>query len=666
VATRLGVDIGGTFTDLIFYDDETGGVRLAKEPTTPTAPEEGVAAAIAAAVPGELVRNAAFFLHGTTVGLNALLERKGAVVGLLATRGFRDVLEIRRGDRDDPYDLFWKQPPPLVPRRLRLPVTERIRADGSVHTPIDLEDVRRALDVFREEGVECVAIAFINAYANPAHELEAAEALRRFGFDGEVSVSHRVSGEYREYERTATTAIDAYVRPRMATYLKNVEDTLGAAGFGGLSLVTRSGGGAMSFAEARARPFETVLSGPVAGAEGAAELARNLGLGDVISADVGGTSFDTCLITGGRPQLRYEGRVAGLPVQTPWVDVRSIGAGGGSIAYVDVGGLLRVGPRSAGAVPGPAAYGRGGTEPTVTDAALALGMLAEGELAGGIALDADAARAALEPLAERLGLGVEEVARGVVKIVTSSMADAIREITVEQGQDPRDATLMAFGGAGPLFATLLARELEIARIAIPLHAGNFSAWGLLGADLTQTAARTRILRLSADGLADAQGALAELFAGLGEGEAREIGLDMRYVGQEHTLTVAADPADGADAIRDAFVRDYATTFGHTIQEEVEIVSLRATVRTPLPRRAEEQLLGAGSRDGRAAREFQAFSFTRLARLPFRVLARARLRAGDELVGPAIVLEDTATTYLDVGFTARVDPSGALLLTDEEA
>jgi N-methylhydantoinase A len=663
--TRLGVDIGGTFTDLIFYDDQTGGVRVAKEPTTPAAPEEGVAAAIAAAVPGALVRSAAFFLHGTTVGLNALLERKGAVVGLLATRGFRDVLEIRRGDRDDPYDLLWKQPPPLVPRRLRLPVTERIRADASVHTRIDLEDVRRALDVFREEGVECVAIAFINAYANPAHELEAADALRRFGFVGEVSLSHRVSGEYREYERTATTAVDAYVRPRMATYLTNVEDTLGAAGFGGLSLVTRSGGGAMSFAEARARPFETVLSGPVAGAEGAAELTRNLGLGDVISADVGGTSFDTCLITGGRPQVRYEGRVAGLPVQTPWVDVRSIGAGGGSIAYVDVGGLLRVGARSAGAVPGPAAYGRGGSEATVTDAALVLGMLAEGELAGGIGLDAEAARGALEPLAEQLGLDVEEVARGVVQIVTSSMADAIREITVEQGQDPRDATLMAFGGAGPLFATLLARELEIARIAIPLHAGNFSAWGLLGADLTQTAARTRILRLSADGLADAQGVLAELFAGLGQGEGREIGLDMRYVGQEHTLTVAADPADGADTIRDSFVRDYATTFGHTMQEEVEIVALRATVRTPLPRRAAEQPPGAGSRDGRPARELEAFSFTRLARVPFRVLARAGLRAGDELVGPAIVLEDTATTYLDVGFAARVDPSGALLLTDEE-
>src|SRR5439155_4366491 len=351
-------------------------------------------------------------------------------------------------------------------------------------------------------------------------------------------LSHRVSGEYREYERTSTTVIDAYVRPRMTAYLARLEERLRDAGFTGALLVTRSGGGAMTFAEAERRPFETILSGPVAGAEGAAELARDLDLGDVISADVGGTSFDTCLITDGRPQVRYEGRVDGMPVQTPWIDVRSIGAGGGSIAFADVGGLLCGGPRSAGAEPGPAAYARGGTEPTVTDAALVLGMLGQGELAAGIRLDRELARGAIVPLAGEIGLPVEDVARGILTIANASMADTIREITAEQGQDPRQATLMAFGGAGPVFATLLAHELGIGRIVIPPYAGNFSAWGLLGADLTQALARTQILPLSDDGLAVARATLDDLFAQLEPrtGSSPEVRFDVRYVGQEHTLT----------------------------------------------------------------------------------------------------------------------------------
>ena len=365
MATRLGVDVGGTFTDLIFFDDATGETLVAKEPTTPEAPEQGVIAAVESGVPADLRSSARFFLHGTTVGLNSLLERKGAVVGLLATAGFRDILEVRRGDRDDPYDLFWKHPPPLVPRRLRLPVTERMLASGEILTPIDEDDVRQALETFRAEGVTTVAIAFMNSYRNPAHELAAERVMREEGFDGAVSLSHRISGEYREYERTCTTVIDAFVRPRMASYLERLGTRLTDGGFEGTMLVTRCGGGSLTFEEAEERPFETILSGPVAGAEGAAELARRLDLGHVVTADVGGTSFDTSLIVGGRAHVVNEGRVVGLPVQTPWVDVRSIGAGGGSIIYVDVGGLLRVGPQSAGADPGPAAYGRGGDQPTV-------------------------------------------------------------------------------------------------------------------------------------------------------------------------------------------------------------------------------------------------------------------------------------------------------------
>jgi N-methylhydantoinase A len=663
MATRIGVDVGGTFTDLIFYDDESGEVVVAKEPTTPAAPEDGVVAAVGSAVPDERVRRAEYFLHGTTVGLNSLLERRGAVVGLLATRGFRDALEIRRGDRDDPYDLFPAPVRPLVPRRLRLPVDERIRADGGVHSSLDEDDVRRALAVFGEEGVGSVAVSFINAYANPEHELAAERVLRSAGFDGDISLSHRVSGEYREYERTSTTVIDAFVRPRMSAYLTRLEERLRDAGFNGTLLVTRSGGGAMTFAEAEARPFETILSGPVAGAEGAAELARALDLGDVVSADVGGTSFDTCLITDGRPQVMYEGRVDGMPVQAPWIDVRSIGAGGGSIAYVDVGGLLRVGPRSAGAEPGPAAYGRGGTEPTVTDAALVLGMLGEGVLAAGIRLDRSLAQAALAPLGERLGLSVGDVARGILTIANASMADTIREISAEQGHDPREATLMAFGGAGPVFATLLARELGIGRIVIPPYAGNFSAWGLLGSDLTQEAARTQILPLDAAGLAAARATVDGLFSRLEPraGSAREVRLDVRYVGQEHTLTIAADLGSGVAEIRRVFTQEYERTFGHVMDEAAEIVALRASSRTPLPRRTEAHPAAHG--DGRAPRMVDAHSFRRGERLPFALVERSSLGVGENVVGPAIVVEETATTYLDAGYGARVDPSGCLVIDD---
>lgn len=671
MATRLGVDVGGTFTDLVFYDDETGEIRTGKELTTPAAPEEGVLAAIAAVIPDDRLGVAKYFLHGTTVGLNSLLTRTGAVVGLLATRGFRDVLEMARGDRGEPYNLFWRQPAPLVPRRLRLPVTGRMRANGEVFTPLDEDDVRAAVEVFRAEGVNSVAVAFMNGYANPTHELEAERALRKFGFKGEISLSHQVSGEYREYERTCTTVIDAYVRPRMVRYLRALETRLRGAGFAGTAIVTRSGGGAMTFAEAEERPFETIMSGPVAGAEGAGELARRLDLGDVISADVGGTSFDTCLVIGGRPQLMYQGSVEGLPVQTPWVDVRSIGAGGGSIAHIDSGGLMKVGPGSAGAVPGPACYGRGGTLPTVTDAAFVLGMLGEGKLASGIELDKPAAVAALEALAKQLGFTAQHTARGIMMIAAANMANAIREITIERGQDPRTASLMPFGGAGPLFGTLLAQELELREIVVPPYAGNFSAWGLLGADLTQTAARTRIMRLRAEAIAEANGILAGLFSMLQtrsagrEGTVREIGLDMRYVGQEHSLTVAA-PGDGqiaatAEGLRAAFNADYKRTFDHVMDEEVEIVSLRATIRTALPRRAAEHAVSPQPSGG-AHGSVEAWSFTRSEVLPFAIVERTAI---DEtgVAGPAIILEETATTYLDADFHARRGRGGVLHMTN---
>lgn len=677
MATRFGVDVGGTFTDLVFYDDQTGEVRVAKGSTTPESPDEGVVGVVSEAIERDRLAAANLFLHGTTVGLNALLQRSGAVVGLLTTRGFRDVLETRRGEREAMYDMLWRAPAPLVPRRLRIPVTERVRADGTLETPLEEADVREAAEIFEREGVESVAIVFINAFANPAHELAARDALVGAGFAGEISLSHEVSGEYREYERSSTTVVDAYVRPIVSSYLRRLESNLAQAEFAGECLITRSGGGSMVFREAEARPFETVMSGPVAGAVGGAELCRELGIAEAITADVGGTSFDTCLIVDGRPQVKYEGNVASMPLQTPWVDVRSIGAGGGSVAYIDAGGLLVVGPRSAGAVPGPVCYGRGGSEPTVTDAAAVLGMLAFGELAGGVRLDLDGARDALGTLGARLDLDADGAARGVLTIISAAMANAIRSVSIEQGRDPREATLVAFGGAGPLFGTLLARELEVNEILIPRHAGNFSAWGLLGQDLTRSAARTSIHALDDAGLKAANAVLDELFerlqarggsapAGIEEEEVAEAALDLRYLGQEYTLTVRQRTVDGhiassAEKVRELFESDYERTFGHTLDEPVEVVSVRAAISKPLPRKATE-INGARPAAG-AERTIEAYSFTEDSRVPFRVIERASLAPDDVVDGPAIVLEETATSYVDVGYQLRVDRSGVLVLSD---
>ena len=671
MATRIGVDIGGTFTDLVFFDEESGETREGKVPTVPSAPEQGVLQAIEAFVPPEIIAKAAYFLHGTTVGLNALLERRGAKVGMICTKGFRDVLEIRRGDRAEMYNLFWQQPEPLVPRYLRLEIEGRILFDGTEHAPLDEAAVGPLVQRFGEEGVDSLAVCFMNAYANPAHELRVEALLREHGFKGDISLSHRVSREYREYERFSTTAIDAFVRTRMSSYLQRLEEGLGALGFKGRCLITRSGAGSMTFAEAGERPFETIMSGPVGGAQGGSEIARALGLDALITADVGGTSFDTALILDGHAKVLFEGEVAGMPVQTAWVDVRSIGSGGGSVAFRDIGGLLRVGPRSAGAVPGPACYGKGGTEPTTTDAAAFLGMLGPGKLASGIQLDFDASKKSIADVAAQIGQGILATAVGIMRIATSSMANAMREITVEQGLDPRGMTLLPFGGAGPMFAILLADELQVSRIVVPPLAGNFSAWGLLGADMVQTAALTRIMPLADEKLEQVDRILAELFDELDRrGEItdpamqRHASLDLRYVGQEHgpSIPVPLDSrrlAASADQIRKLFEEDYMRTFGSTMEFPVEIVATRATNRIPLPRREH----AAPALQPEPKSSWSAYSFKKAAFIDFDVIDRAAVK--EAITGPAIITESTATLYVDAGWTVRTGSKGELVISRGE-
>lgn len=669
MATRIGVDIGGTFTDLVYYDEDTGETVEGKVPTVPSAPEEGVVAAIRGHVPQDVIERAEFFLHGTTVGLNALLERRGAKVGLITTQGFRDVLEIRRGDRAEMYNLFWKQTEPLVPRRLRLEVGGRMLGSGAEYAALDEVSVKAAVERLMAEKVDAIAVCLINAYANPAHELRVAELVREAEFQGGISLSHRISGEYREYERTSTTCIDAFVRGRMANYLRRLDDRLRELGFKGTSLITRSGSGSMTFAEAEDRPFESIMSGPVGGAQGASELAKMLGVKALLTADVGGTSFDTALVIDGKPQILFEGMIDNMPIQSPWVDVRSIGSGGGSIAHIDAGGLMRVGPRSAGAVPGPACYGKGGTEPAMTDAAAWLGMLGPGELASGINLDFDKAQAAIKAVGAHIDQDVESTAAGIMRISSAAMANAMREISLDQGLDPRAMTLVPFGGAGPVMGTLLADELGMNHIVIPPLAGNFSAWGLLGADMVQSAARTKVIDFVPGALIAVNDVLAQLFSSLEERSSahadrsvKSARLDLRYKGQEHTLSIevalsGAKVGEDEKVILDRFVAEYARTFGGTMNQDIELVSIRASTTVPLPRR--DLRYTPKRADGADNRMMDVYSFERKARVPFRIIPRGRISG--RVAGPAIITEETCTTYVDVEWTISHGKAGELIL-----
>ena len=677
MASRIGVDIGGTFTDFIVYDESGNKVIIDKIPTTPQSPEKAVVEVIKRNLSQKELEKIDFLLHGTTVGLNSLLERKGSKVGLLCTKGFRDILEIRRGDRDEMYNLFWQPAPPLVPRFLRLEIEERLFANGNVHKKINTEQVKDACNKFIKEKVDSVAIAFINSYTNKDHEILASKILIESGFKGQISLSSMVSGEYREYERTTTTVIDAFVKTRMSNYLNSLKKNLNELGYKGTFLVTRSGSGSMTFDEAEDRPFETIMSGPVAGAEGAGELSRKLNNTNMVTADVGGTSFDTCLIINGRPQIQFEGKILGLPVQSPWVDVRSIGAGGGSIAYLDEGSLIRSGPQSAGAVPGPACYDKGGIQPTTTDAAFYLGMLGEGKLASGLQLNKSLAEKALNSVGSQIGMSAFDAAKGILKIGSANMADAIREITIEQGIDPRELKLLAFGGAGPLMSNLIANELDIKEIIVPPYSGNFSAWGLLGADLLQMNARTKILRLSDEAISECNDILKELFKELEQrqkidfstsSQIKEIALDMRWMGQEHTITLKLeDEKDGnismdTETLKNKFMEEYQKTFGSKLDTVIEIVSTRASLRVQLPRKSESGKIDEVGIEV-SNNQIECYSFTENKKIQFDLVARSKIDS--KVSGPLIIIESTAITYVDINYDVNKDSNGNLILVNRE-
>lgn len=684
---RVAVDIGGTFTDLVAMDAVTGHVVRAKAHSTPGRLADGVLAVLA--MSGLPVANVAAFIHGTTVVINALTERAGVPTALVTTAGFRDVLEIGRANRPDLYNLAYRKPAPFVPRHLRFEVAERMSYRGEAVEPLSQTDLDAVAGQLAAAGVHAVAICFLHSWANSEHEQRAAAFLAARLPGVTVVASHQVSAVWREYERTSTTVLSAYVQPVVASYLGSLETALRVAGVAGPLRVMRSSGGVSSFERAAQAPIALLESGPVAGVTAAVELGRRLGAPHVLTLDIGGTTAKTAAVRDGevRVQTLYHvgktAAFAGYPVQAPTVEIVEIGAGGGSIVWADRAGGLHLGPRSAGADPGPACYGRGGTEPTLTDANLVAGRIDAGYFLGGaMQLDVGAAARALTGLGAALGTDGPQLARGVLRYAITQMSHALRMVTLRRGYDPRDFAFIAFGGAGPLHAALLARELGIGATIIPPGPGHFSAFGMLAGELRADAVRTVVGPLTEDRLATAlaaarEAALAELGPHAAGAFTRGYA-ELRYQGQEHTLEIpvpdpfvpddaaAGVPAERVSRLREAFDRRCLEAYAFRLDAPLEVTSVRASA---VARAGADICWAADPESGHAAADGPSAA-SRLVDLdPYGgvtqvpVLARAELAVQAPVPGPCIVVEPAATTLVLPDQRVRRDDLGNLLIEE---
>jgi N-methylhydantoinase A/oxoprolinase/acetone carboxylase beta subunit len=685
---RIGVDVGGTFTDLIYVDDEAGVIRVHKLPTTPDDPSKGTIqglkelAAAAGAEPSSLDQ----VFHGTTIATNIVIEHTGARVGMLTTEGYRDILHIARHKKplnfSNYQDLPW-QAYPVVRRRDRLTVPERGTGAGAVLVPLDEERAREQVRALKEAGVEAVCVCFLFSFLNPDHERRVAEIVREEFPEAFLSVSSEVLPQYREYERFSTVGLNAYVGPKVASYVARLGEELEALGVrSGLHLMTSASGVATSEAAIR-RPVNLLMSGPVAGVVGGIWAGRQAGFGNVITLDVGGTSADIGLAQEGRLRMKHllDTKVGPYQAMIPMVDVDTIGAGGGSIAYVDTGGIYRVGPRSAGAVPGPAAYGRGGTQATATDALVNLGwLLPEAFLGGGMSLDAEKARAAFaDGPAAALGMSVEEASMGAVQILTHSMVQSIEENSVRKGFDPRDFALVAEGGAGPVFAVPIALEVGTPNVVVPPHPGIAAAMGLVATDMVYEYGATTYKRLSKLDAASLQSRFEELEA-LAAAQLADDGIEAdriviqriaeaRYLGQGYELRVDV----GSGAIDEAWVERLRADF-HDIHEreysrrfeesDIEVPNIRVRGIGLMPELSTPEVqAGDASADHALRHEGEAWFLVEgsLEQVPTRYYDREALEAGNRLVGPAIVNQYDSTTVIPPGVEAHVDRFGNIVI-----
>jgi N-methylhydantoinase A len=671
---RVGVDSGGTFTDVCLFDEEQGHVEVWKVPSTPDDPSRGIAQGVeeglrrVASDAGDKPAAAvAYFGHGTTVATNALIQHRGVKTGLITTEGFRDLLEIGRQKRPDLYDIQVDKPPTLVPRDLRLEVAERVLHTGEVSTALDEEAVRAAAHRLKAAGVKAVAVSFLYGFVRPEHEKRALAILREELPDAFLSAGHEIAPEFREFERLSTVVLNAYLGPVMARYIERLSPRLESLGLATAPHLTQSNGGVIGFATAAAMPVRTVLSGPSTGVVGAQAIGRAAGMPDLITFDMGGTSTDVALLQDGQCKLASEATVHGYPIKAPMLDIHTVGAGGGSIAYIDAGGLLKVGPRSCGADPGPVCYDRGNREPAVTDANVVLQILNPEHLLGGrMKIRRALAVEAVQGLADRLKLGLMETAQGILSVVTANMARAIRVISVQRGHDPRNYTLMAFGGAGPLHAARLARELDMPRVLVPANPGILCAMGLLLTDLRADFAVTRLLPAKDE----AATALAEGFAGLTtqaerwfeqEGIAADERrltrtVDMRYHGQNYELGIPVPDGATMATLTALFAEAHRQRYGFATDDDpVEIVTLRLEANGVV-RKADLKIHPEAGPDasGAIAQHRDVWLAETRSFVSTPIYARERLRPGNHFAGPAIVEQMDATTLVPPGMTARVD------------
>jgi N-methylhydantoinase A len=678
---RAAVDIGGTFTDVVVFDEAKGSLALAKALSTPAELARGVEDGLnKAAVPLDQVLS---LIHGSTIVVNAIIERHGAKTALVTTKGFRDVYEIGRINRPESFNPRFRKHRPLVPRENIFEVTERMLADGSVRTPLDEQEAREVAAIIREEGFEAVAVLFLHSYRAPDHEIRMCEILRKTDPNLYISASHELSREYREYERTSTVVANAYVGPKVSQYLGDLERRLRRNKFAGNLLIMQSNGGLSDVEVARRQCVQMMESGPAGGVVGTMALCELLDLEAAIAFDMGGTTAKASVIRRGAPSLSPDyfvgGYNEGLAIRIPVLDIVEVGTGGGSIAWLDEGGGLHVGPRSAGAEPGPASYARGGTEPTVTDANCILGRLSPERFLGGeMRLDLNAAKTALrERLAQPLAVPLERAASGMLQVATSAMANAVRHVTLERGLDPRDFTLVAYGGGGPLHAASVAKELSIRTIIIPYAPGHFSALGMLMADLRRDYVQTLFARM--DDLEMFE--LEDQFKNL-EAEGRRVleesgiptdrivferAADMRYVGQEHAVAVRL-PANVGDEtaraeIKRLFDDAHEQRYSHSAPEEsADIVSLRISA---IGRLGKPQL--AKIPQGEAAPPKAALCGTRSVifegsgSLEAAVFDRTQLLQGNVIHGPSIIEETASTTVVEPGDTVTVNAFGHLVM-----
>jgi N-methylhydantoinase A len=671
---RIGIDTGGTFTDLVIFDSSSGRLVFHKLHSMPDDPARAIVNGVSEIIDKVGADRAALELlvHGTTAATNAVLERTGARVALITTRGFRDILHIQRQDRPRLYDLRSRRSKPLVDRSLRLELDERMTFDGSARKAIDLKGLDELVEIIREEKVEGVAVGFLHSYANPAHELEVGRVLARKLPQVTVCLSHELVGEHGEYERFSTCAMNAYVQPVIQRYLAQLERGLDENQLTAPLFVMKSNGGVMSAAVARQQSVETMLSGPAGGVIAGAAVAGKHQHHNLITADMGGTSFDVSVIHEGKVAFARETEMGGLALGVPMLDIHTVGAGGGSIGWIDAGGSLRVGPRSAGAKPGPVCYGRGGTEPTVTDANLVLGRLASGSLLGGdMQIDPEAARRALhDKLANPLGLSVEEAAEGMIRVVNATMTAAIRKLTVERGHDPRDFALCPFGGAGPMHGAELAAEMGIRETIIPLAPGVNSAVGLLMSNLREDRVRTHVEPLNPmlpekleiifkELQADAE---KRLRFGRSEGAGLHIHrrLGQRYVGQRYELPVSIDPGRlDLDKMTADFHAEHERVYGYARTDQpVEVSSVWLSAVADLH---PLELPEASSKSGAAEPFSTRQVYFRGQAYDTAVYRREALGMDTAIEGPAIVEQLDATTVVWPQQSLEVDRYGQLLL-----